>query len=85
MKLQLIAIYDRKAQEYTPPQCYPTLGVAERGFTDAVNNTDSHLHKHPEDYSMMVLGIYDSETGRFETRPEGPLHMCDATQVLQQR
>nr|AVQ10159.1 nonstructural protein [Gokushovirinae environmental samples] len=85
MKLYLIAVYDKRAQEYTPPQGYSTLGVAERGFTDAVNNPESHLNKHPEDYNMQLLGEYDSQTGVLTPGKEGPKHLMDAIQVLQPR
>lgn len=85
MKLYLIAIYDKRAQEYSPPQGYPQLGVAERAFTDAVNSPDSHLNKHPEDYSMQLIGEYESETARITPSAEGPKHLMDAHQVLQPR
>jgi len=82
MKLSLIAIYDKRAGEYTPPQAVPTLGVAERQFMDAVNNPESHLHKHPEDYNMQLIGEYDSETGIIKPNATGPQHLLDATQLL---
>jgi len=83
MKLFLIGIYDKRAAEYSPPQGYPALGVAERAFTDAVNNPDSHLNKHPEDYSMQLLGEFYSDSGSLVPNREGPRHMMDAIQVLQ--
>lgn len=85
MRLFLVAIYDKRATDYTPPQAYPTLGVAERQFTDAVNNPESHLNKHPEDYSMQHLGEYESSTGIIYMKKEGPEHLMDATQVLAPR
>lgn len=84
MKLFLIAIFDNKAQEFTAPQGYPALGVAQRGFQDAVNNPESHLHKHPEDYSMHLLGHYDTESGTLHALKEGPQHLMNASQVLLQ-
>lgn len=85
MDLHLIAVYDKRAHEYTPPQAYPTIGVAERGFYDAVNNPESHLNKHPEDYSLQHLGTYDSVSGILKPNGEGPKHLMDAIQLLQPR
>lgn len=85
MKLHLVAIYDKKAREYSPPQGYPQLGVAERQFGDAVNNPESHLNKHPEDYNMQILGEYDTESGVITPNKTGPQHLMDAAQLLQPR
>lgn len=82
MKMFLVAIFDKRAREYSPPQSYVTLGVAERALTDAVNSPDSHLNKHPEDYSMHVIGEYESTTGITTARPGGPEPLIDAIQLL---
>lgn len=84
MELQLVAIYDKRAQEYSPPQAYVTLAVAERSFSDAVQNKESQLNRHPEDFSMQHLGNYNSETGIIYMKKEGPEHLFDATQFIPQ-
>lgn len=63
MKLQLVSVYDAKAEVYSPPIAVPTLGMAERSFADEVNNPQSQYNKHPEDYTLFHLGEYDDATG----------------------
>lgn len=80
MKLFLVAVYDKRSKEYSPPQAYITLGVAERAFSDAVNDPNTHLHRHPEDYNMQVIGMYESETA--EIYPEVAHILLEAAQTL---
>lgn len=81
MKLKACSIYDKRAQAYGPPMCYPTLGVAERSFSDAVNDAGTTLHKHPEDYQLYELGEFDTETGEYTQKPARVL--CEAWQFKQ--
>lgn len=82
MIMQLFAVYDKRAGEYSPPQCYPTYGVAERAFSDAINAPDSHLNKHPEDYNLQLLGTYETEKGVIMPNHQGPTIIVDAIQLL---
>ena len=64
MQFKMISVYDAKAAVYSPPICVPTLGIAERSFTDEVNNPQSQYNKHPEDYTLFHVGDYDDNTGK---------------------
>lgn len=66
MKYQLCAVYDKKATAFMAPFTAGTFGLAERMFTDAVNNSDSNntMHTHPEDYSLFHIGEYDDQSGQ---------------------
>lgn len=65
MKMQVIGIFDRKAQVFVEMSATPALGVATRNFTEAVNKqSESPVYKWPEDFELYHLGEWDTETGR---------------------
>lgn len=65
MILKLCSIYDKRALNYGAPMAFPTLGVAERSFMDAITSPDQQvMNKHPEDYTLYYIGEFDSDTGK---------------------
>lgn len=70
VKLQTFAIYDEKAEVYSPPMYLAHTGEAIRSFQDMVNNKQSKVNQHPEDYTLYCLGTYTQATGKFENLPE---------------
>lgn len=68
MKLHVFSIRDAQLSTYQAPFYAKTKGEARRIFADAVKNPDANniLNKHPEDFSMWHLGLYDDETGFFD-------------------
>lgn len=62
-RLHLLALFDRVSETFMPPFVAPTLGVAERQIRDELMRPDSELGKHPEDYSLVELGIFDNGDG----------------------
>ena len=42
-------------------------GQATRQFNDLVNNSDHPFGKHPTDYTLFLIGIYDDETAELES------------------
>lgn len=65
MKMVLIAIFDRKAQSFIEMSATPSIGVAARQFTEAVNKqSESPIYKWPEDFELYEIGEWDTETGR---------------------
>lgn len=63
MKLKLIAIRDRQLDAYMQPFAMQSLGQAIRGFRDEINNPQSELYKHPEDYDLYHLADFNQEDG----------------------
>lgn len=80
MKLFMVCIYDKRAQEFAPPMCQHTLGTAERTFTDLANDPQSPVNKHPEDYELWHVGHYDTEEGKVEHAEHRII--CTAHQVM---
>lgn len=62
---QLFSIFDAKAQAYLPPFILPRQEMAERVFSDAVNSNDHQFGKHPEDYTLFLLGTFDDERAEY--------------------
>lgn len=67
MKYVVYAIKDRATDSFSNPQFTSHIGAAVRGFSDAINNKESPVAKHPEDFDLYELGGYDDRTGLFET------------------
>lgn len=80
MKMRIFAIRDKKAEAFLQPFFAPTDGAATRSFCDAVGDKASQFCKHPEDYYLSVIGVYDDATGRIEAF-ESPLQLFTAEQA----
>lgn len=81
MKLNAYSIYDNKALQYYPPFFASTDGAAVRNFADLANDAQTNVGRHPSDYVLYCVGIYDDGNGQL--LPEQPLrHVCDATSLL---
>lgn len=65
-KLLLCSIYDSKAEVWTSPMSFQSAAQAIRSFGDAVNNAQSDFGKHPEDYVLMEIGLWDDRKGEIE-------------------
>lgn len=65
MILRVFSIRDDKVAAYAQPWYAPTRGAALRMFADLVNDDQSAVAKHPEDYTLFELGSYDDATGQF--------------------
>lgn len=61
--MQIFAVYDKKAMSYAPPFYYHQKGQAIRAFDDAVNDPQSPLNKHPEDFCIFHMGSWNDTTG----------------------
>lgn len=66
MKHVVCSVYDRAAQFYGRPFFVVAAGQATRSFRDEVNRSDSEMGKHPEDFDLWQLGVFDDNSGLFE-------------------
>lgn len=78
MKQQVMVVRDIKVEAYGAPFCTPSVGIAIRSFTDAVNNPEknSDISKHPADFDLFHLGTYDDNTAAIE-QYEMPKHIIN--------
>ena len=67
------AVYDIKAEMYSTPFLEIKDGTAIRAVQDIViTNKDHPFAKHPSDFSLHRLGVFDDVTGIItgQTKPE---------------
>ncbi len=68
MKMIFVSVYDSATEAYMRPFCAQTEGQAIRIFEDEVTRDDSDVGKHPEDYSLFVVGSFNDGTGELKGR-----------------
>lgn len=65
------AVFDRKAEMYSPPFLEIKDGTAIRAIQDIViNNKDHAFAKHPADFSLHRLGEFDEASGVITAQPK---------------
>ncbi len=70
MQQLMFAIYDDKAKAYLPPFFLPTKEMAQRTFSDCINDSQHAFGLHPEDYTLFHLGGFDNLTAEtITTKP----------------
>ena len=60
---KVFGVRDTKALAFLQPFFSASTGAAVRAFGDAVNEGNSPLSKHPEDYLLYEIGDFDDQTG----------------------
>ena len=73
-------VFDQKAGVYHPPFFQLTAGMAQRTFTDCVNDRSHQFGKHPQDYTLFAIGYFDDNKGHFEATP--PETVCNGVEVV---
>lgn len=63
MELRMMALRDAALEAYGRPFFVSTVGQAVRSFMDELANKDSEISKHPADYDLYCLGVYNDFTG----------------------
>lgn len=70
-KLVIFSIFDKKAVAYNQPFYYHQKGQAIRALQDNVNEPNSPISKHPEDYALYKIGEFDDLSGEIKSqKPE---------------
>lgn len=73
--LNFYALYDSKIEGYLTPFTMKADGQAKRAMMDALQNNNTDVGKHPEDFSLFRLGAFDEETGLIDAC-EPPVCVC---------
>lgn len=66
MKTILFAVYDAKAETFSAPYTIPKVELALRAFGEMVQDEETDIGKYPEDYQLLMLGEYDTDSGMIE-------------------
>lgn len=77
---QIVAVKDRAMDAFLQPFFVPALGGAIRAFGDEINNPQSEMQKHPEDYDLYHLGEFNDNTGEIK-QLERPLQIAIGKQM----
>lgn len=66
MKLNMYSIYDSAVNAYMRPFFCTADGQATRMLSDVARDPSHDIGKHPEDYALFRIGVFDEETGTVE-------------------
>ena len=64
MRMNVYTIFDTASGAYMRPFFLQSDGQAMRSFKDISTDADHEIGKHPEDYSLCRIGMYDDTKGR---------------------
>lgn len=62
MKQGIYTVRDTKLDHFGIPWFAPTKAIALRNFSDAANDPNTNLYKHPDDFVLYYIGEYNEET-----------------------
>lgn len=82
MQKILCCVLDKTVSVHAHPFTSHNEGSAIRDFAHAVRDPASVLSKSPEDFSLILLGSFDDETGVIT--PLQHKILCQATQFIQE-
>lgn len=68
-RLLLCSVFDAKAEAFMQPVFVQAKGQAIRSFSDAINDASTNFGKHPEDYTLFVVGEWDELDGTLYPAP----------------
>lgn len=64
MKLKVFSVLDTKGDCFMTPFFMSATGQAVRAFADLVNDAQSMVARHPEDYRLACIGEFDDNSAR---------------------
>lgn len=67
MMLKAFAIFDIKSETYNTPFFFPATGQAVRAFKDLVNDRQTTVGRHPGDFKLCCVGVFDDSLGVFDS------------------
>lgn len=61
---QVYSVYDLKGEGFSQPIFAVNDRVAMRLFGDAVKDPETPVGRHPEDFALFRVGVWNSENGQ---------------------
>lgn len=80
MKLTIYSIYDTASATYMRPFFLASDGQATRMFKDIACDAEHEVGRHPEDYSLIRIGIFDDQNSKIT--PEDPECIATALEMV---
>lgn len=80
----VVAVYDKAVGAHARPAFLRSEGEAIRGFSDEVNRggADNVMSAHPEQFTLVFLGHWFDDSGRFVSEKDFPVELARADLVL---
>lgn len=66
----LCSVRDSAVNAFMQPIFVRAVGEAVRSFADEVNRPESPMFKHPDDYELYEIGVFDDSNGSVTMLPE---------------
>jgi len=80
--LKMFAILDRKVAAYRTPFFMHHRGQAVRAFTDLANDMQTDVGRHPADFVLVELALFDDATGKIADT--GALEVVTALELVRE-
>lgn len=80
MKLNIYSIFDTASGLYSRPFFTQSDAEAIRSFSDIATDAEHPVGKHPSDYTLFRVGIFDDTTGTFTD--ENNSSLCNALERI---
>lgn len=81
MIVKVFTVFDAGVSSYLKPFYEVARGAAIRSFADIVQDKDSAIGKHPQDFTLFELGEYDDSCAKF-TMYDTPVSLGLAIEFL---
>lgn len=85
MITKMFSVFDVKAACYGQPFFMPREEMAVRAFADGVNedrNPNNNWAKHPEDFTLFLVGEFDDELAQLKSVQPRPLVTAAAVRAV---
>lgn len=76
MILQMFSLLDMKTGAYTTPWFQAHAAQAIRAVSDLVQDQSTTVARHPADFSLVLLGSWDDQTGAYTPQQPTVLGVC---------
>lgn len=63
MLLYIISIKDKASNSFLTPGYAHSVNMAIRDFAEKINQEGNQINRHPHDFDLYVLGLYEDKTG----------------------
>lgn len=70
MIFELISLFDKKAEVYSPPSYYTHRAYMHRDLQKLLSSGNGAYALHPEDFQVFLIGFFDDRTGVVSPSPE---------------
>lgn len=69
MILQAFCVLDTKTGIHHAPFFFPHVGAAVRAFKDLAGDMSTTIGRHPADFSLICVGLFDDQSGQLQAAP----------------